>query len=183
MSYPLKGKRRCRIHGGRSTGRPPVHGRYSQKFRNLATRGSERLEELLDDPDLLDPKRPVALAHTLFEEIPLDEETIETYAEYLADGAPVEDHHRLRARLSLLKMAREFGDGFARAQVQAIRTQQINQLIVQAAVPVIREFGERVGAIAKRHLPDEDAYARFLHDLQHAAAAVVAQLDELDVKS
>jgi hypothetical protein len=26
----VRGKARCRMHGGRSTGRPPIHGRYTQ---------------------------------------------------------------------------------------------------------------------------------------------------------
>lgn len=29
----IKGKGRCRMHGGKSPGRPMIHGRYSQAFK------------------------------------------------------------------------------------------------------------------------------------------------------
>ena len=29
-NLPVRGKKRCRMHGGMSQGRPPIHGRFSQ---------------------------------------------------------------------------------------------------------------------------------------------------------
>jgi hypothetical protein len=40
---PLRGKTRCRLHGGKSTGRPPTTGRYTKQ----ALRMRERMEFLM----------------------------------------------------------------------------------------------------------------------------------------
>ena len=44
----VRGKRRCRMHGGKSTGRPPIHGRYTQAAIAQKRRWRRLLRELND---------------------------------------------------------------------------------------------------------------------------------------
>lgn len=53
----IKGKTKCRTHGGKSTGRPPVHGRGSR----YAAIFGESFESLLRDPELRNTAPELAL--------------------------------------------------------------------------------------------------------------------------
>jgi hypothetical protein len=44
----VRGKWRCRMHGGKSTGRPPIHGRYTQAAIAQKRRWRRLLRELND---------------------------------------------------------------------------------------------------------------------------------------
>ena len=44
----VRGKRRCRMHGGKSTGRPVIHGRYTQAAIERKRRWRRLLRELND---------------------------------------------------------------------------------------------------------------------------------------
>ena len=57
---------RCRIHGGKSKGRPPVHGRYSKFFD---AEFEARYTDMLEDEKLLDLSSEIAVLRTLFVEL------------------------------------------------------------------------------------------------------------------
>lgn len=46
QSPAVRGKKRCRMHGGKSTGRPPIHGRYMQASIARKRRWRRALREL-----------------------------------------------------------------------------------------------------------------------------------------
>lgn len=54
---------RCRLHGGKSEGRPPVTGRRSKYLKNI--RLAERLNEALGDPELLNQAENLATIEAL----------------------------------------------------------------------------------------------------------------------
>jgi hypothetical protein len=60
----VAGSDKCRMHGGKGSGRPPVHGRYSKAF----ARHPELLaayETMRDDPALEETKNEIALLRAL----------------------------------------------------------------------------------------------------------------------
>lgn len=59
----MKGKRVCRVHGGKG-GRPPTHARYS---KSLPADLAERYEYFKTDPDILSLKPEIATARAFFE--------------------------------------------------------------------------------------------------------------------
>lgn len=67
---PCKGRAmangKCRMHGGKSTGQPIKHGRYSRL--TLPTRLAARVEAALGDPDLLSMRSHFAVLEALLGE-------------------------------------------------------------------------------------------------------------------
>ncbi len=60
----IEGKSVCYHHGGKSTGRPTTHARYS---KSLPPKLTERYEYFKTDPDILNLKSDLALARTMME--------------------------------------------------------------------------------------------------------------------
>lgn len=60
----VSGSDKCRMHGGKGSGRPPIHGRYSQAFQKhpelLAA-----YEAMRDDPHLEETRNEIALLRAL----------------------------------------------------------------------------------------------------------------------
>ncbi len=55
---PAMANGRCRMHGGKSTGRPPIHGRYSKAAVRQKSEWRRKLRELRDLVRALKQARP-----------------------------------------------------------------------------------------------------------------------------
>lgn len=82
---------RCRMHGGKSTGRPVVHGRYSVKHR---AKLAEKYRAFLEDPEPGNLLNELAMMRALFQD----------YLSRFDDGVPLpaDDIERLYAMLDTI---------------------------------------------------------------------------------
>lgn len=53
-SPAVRGKKRCRMHGGKSTGRPVIHGRYTTKAMQSRRETRELLRQIRQLIDSVD---------------------------------------------------------------------------------------------------------------------------------
>lgn len=142
-----KGKGACKLHGGAT---PIKHGLYSKYAEHTL---GKRIVELLEDPDLLDLKRPVALVQALMEKL---------LADAAAAGTIDQD-----TRDSLTKLANQEGSAIERyyrtteGTKHTIRVENVQVFLTQVAVIINEEVGdaalrsriaERLGTI--RIIPD-----------------------------
>ena len=176
---PMKGARRCRMHGGKRGGQKPVHGRYSKDFKNLAKEGRDRLEEIYADPELLNPRRPVALAPLLVESAAfptreLAERLAKARAAQSGLGEVVEDDIRIAMGDLALQYQKQV-QLLGQRQESAVKQAHATELLTQSVMPLITEFTQRVLAIAQKHLPEE-AQATLRDDLRRAVEATAAQV-------
>lgn len=107
-AWPVKGRTRCRMHGGApGSGRPPKHGLYSKVLRkSLAT----KYEAFLNDPDYTSLAKELALARSLLSEyvsrfrdsVALTGDDIEVLAALIDKiGRLAERMNRIEARTAL----------------------------------------------------------------------------------
>lgn len=150
---PAKGAKRCRMHGGApGSGRPPVHGRFSQRFAQLTPEDQELLEQVLNDPELLDARRPAATAQLLL------------YRKLSAakDGSVDE---------AVLRLV----DVLGRRQEAAFRQARTQEILTSAVQPLMSEFVRRCLDVARRYM-DDMAFAKFHGELQGIVHDIVAQV-------
>lgn len=184
---PMAGKTRCRVHGGMNTGdHLMTHGLRS---RRLAIRYSdpairERLEQLLDDPDLLNMRRPVALSQVALEGVPMEptEGEVRRLAQKLtiddavdgeapADGPagePSEEMMEAARNMLRTKYAAtvvENANAHQRTTALAAKQEKVAELLVRGAVPILRRFAERVAGLVRKELPPT-RQAEFLLNLR-----------------
>jgi hypothetical protein len=144
-NHALKGKDTCRMHAGR----PIKHGLYSKYKGKLV---ADRVEELMDDPELLDMRRPIAVLEALTQRLL---ETLEPSDQVGIIGQDV--------RMALLQLAKEQAKAIERyhkiteGTKYTIRIEQVQAVvvqIVQVADETIsdtadrRRFVERLGKLA-----------------------------------
>lgn len=67
---------RCRMHGGKATGRPIIHGRYSLKHRESL---QAKMQQFLDDPQ----------PGELYDELALIRTLLQDYLDRFPDGVPL----------------------------------------------------------------------------------------------
>lgn len=72
----VEGKQVCRIHGGASTGRPIIHGRYSVKTRAAL---QEKIEQFQADPQAGDLRGELSILRALLQD----------YLDRFPDGVPL----------------------------------------------------------------------------------------------
>lgn len=130
----LTGKDVCYHHQGR----PPKHGLYS-KYKSHAV--GERITQLLEDPDLLDLKRPVALIEALIEK-------------FLEDAAEAGIKIGIPERQALLNLAKEE----ARAIERYFRVTEGTKHTVR--VEIIHLFLGEIAKIVNEEVTDARTRAR-----------------------
>lgn len=168
---PVKGSTRCRLHGGHPrSGRPPIHGRYSKRFAKIAPASQEAIDEALQDPELLDPRRPVAVQQAILQNSALmpDDDVIESYARHLskwrpnyradetwADQPRPTDGEIEVARMLWAEQATRLTEAYGRLQNQSSRTLRMGQLLAKQVVPLLSEVGLRLSKLVDRYVPEE----------------------------
>ena len=135
---------RCRMHGGKSPGRPPINGRYS-----LAHRASlaEKAERFLADPAPGDLTAELALMRALLQD----------FLGHFADGIPMRAED-LQFLAGMIEQVGRLVERIARIRNQAALTQLEVQYLVA-----------RIADLTGQYIADPDARRRFLDELRAAA--------------
>ena len=134
------GQGRCKLHGG-NAGRPPIHGRYSIRKKQLA----EKHERFLDDP------RP----YDLTEELALTRALMENYLDRF-DGMnmPANDIERVVAMVETISRV-----------VQRIARILNDTALTQAEIALLQAaLASAVSRTANRHFDDSDERQAFVSD-------------------
>jgi len=171
---PRSGAKRCRLHGSGSKdkpgGRPIVTGAYSKRFAREAKATQELIDGYLQDPQLLDARRPVALQAVLVQEMGLvpDEEVVremalakvsarvkDKYLEETGDSYEPSNAELELARRRYMQMSMNAVDGLQKAQSSAARQVQLGQMIAAEALPLFGQLGHRLRVLIDKYVPVE----------------------------
>jgi hypothetical protein len=165
---PVRGWSVCRMHGAgngkdRAGGRKPVHGKYAMRHRGLTQEAAERLDELMQDPDLLDMRRTVASSQLVVEQVPIlpPDELVDELARRIAvehGRAPegVTDAHRDEARRRLAAANVKILERHGKLQGVARRQTVEADLLLAKALPVMQQFAESLVAIVRPYLTPQE---------------------------
>jgi len=188
MRYPTKGQKRCRLHGSgtkeKPGGRPPVHGRFSARFQKLAAEGRQQLAELMDDPQLLDAKRPVALATLIVTEMdlaPTDEQIVDLACELVGDVGDPGPVEIAKAQAVYHQAALKAIDTLGKRQEAANRQAKVGDVIIAGALPIFERLGAAVAQLSNLYVP-ADKRERFVEDLNSRLQVTIAELAALGEK-
>jgi hypothetical protein len=179
------------MHGGGNidsapSGRPLKHGLYSKRFGRDPKTTRARIDQLLQDPDLLDARRPVALQAALVEEHGLvpDEELLETLALSFVPPAArraaeragedpeelVTDAHRELARRAYIDRSMRAVDRYQAALATAARQAKISEVINAELAPLFEEVGRRLRLLIEQFVPEaaqEPFVEAFRREMRH----------------
>ncbi len=185
----------CMSHEGLQKPKPgrvtPLQ-KKKRMFQQLTEEGQAVITELLEDPDLLNPKTSVAANHYLMLQLPLDppEELVRSMAMNelrrrlsgvegltVADLEPSEadmEVARMRLRVTAAKEIREHG----KLQIQALKQKADAELLLQGAMPVLEEYNDQIARLMAKYLPAEKRIA-FAADLRSHLEAAIGRLKRL----
>jgi hypothetical protein len=183
LSWPVPGHEHCKRHGGNLIAVRVSNGNgvglRSKQWANLGEAGVERLAYLLADPQLLDPKQPVALARYLLEESLIEPtpEGVEKVAKRLAsqDGKRVDDAYRAQARSMILSEARKHLQTYNRTQQDALKVERQRVAVVGVVVPVLERVAKSLTEIAAQFITDEHDRERFLEAVRNRLRAGIGE--------
>lgn len=171
-SYPVKGGTRCTVHGGREQ-------LFAARQRRLSSAAQSAIEEALQDPDLLDVRRPIAYMDAIIAEtelIPTEEAVRKRAARKLIKGF---DHHpealleimrnpELRevyltptaedleeTRLEMHAYSMKVLATYSKRQVEAVKVLEWGRVIREMAIPLFAELGLRILRVLRRHVPED----------------------------
>jgi len=185
---PREGEKRCYRHGSGTAakpgGRPIIHGRYSQRFAREAKPPQELIDQALQDPDLLDVKRPVALQSVLVQElglIPSDEVIRQAAISYMSraarklaeddDEEPEPSEAQLEyARRAFMLSSMQAVESFQRSVAAAARHAKVGELISAELLPLFEDLGRRLAVLTDKFVDKdkrEDFRAAFRRDVRH----------------
>lgn len=192
---PLVGADRCKRHGGGQQA-------WSRRHKHMTAAGQAALQASLDDPGLLDVRRPIAVAQAAIEGTPVlpSDGEVERLARLriarnaghellsaLRESDPAEMREALvafleptpedldGARAELADRTMRLVSMWSKRQIEAVRYLDWSKVITEMAIPLFTELGAVVGAILRRHVPEAQAQAA-IEEVQRAALAVVGQL-------
>ena len=197
---PLKGKTRCKHHGGKQQGERPhnmTHGRRSSgsRYARVSEAAQRAIDEAMQDPHLLDARHPVAVARVVLNDVPIvpDDDVVTEMARArnirMLSGIEVKDSEVLeelvtptRAQLDLARMA--FGekamaliDKFGRRQTDSLKQIEVGRMMRDTVVPMFQEMGLRIGRLIGQYVPEEHQAAfreSFRQECRHVLAELMA---------
>ena len=182
---PINGTKRCKFHGGATPGQI-THGLRSGRLRARYADPAlqARLDELLDDPDLLNAKRAAALSQIGLEGMPFEPlyEEGEKLArrmlkiegdEEVPPGAVDIAIHALRGPYA--ERIVTTANAHARTVQVAAKQEKVAELLLRGAIPIMRKFAERVAGLVRKYLPPLKQ-AEFLQDL-----ATIVEQTQLEI--
>lgn len=184
---PTKGHERCAQHGA---GQPPTgsftHGGFSKRFAKLTREGQDRLAAILADPELLDAKRPVAVATYMLQDMELvpDDDAIRALAKsYCPPGYEPGAVDIARARNELLKPIQKQVDLLGKRQSEAFRQAKLSELILTECVPIFELLGKAAFDLCEKYVPEAAQREKFMEAWRGHVAVAVARLTDVDTKS
>lgn len=192
---PAPGKKRCRFHGGADrVGAPPIHGRYSDRFKRIGPVAQAAIDDALRDGDLLDVRRPVALQTVIVQDAPLipTDEILREFAMRLsrwrpAEGQTWEDQPEpgeidlQLARMTWLEQASNLTELYAATLARAAKTAALSDALTKQIIPIFVELGGRMTKLAARFVEPgkrEDFDAAFRMEVRAVVAETLALENE-----
>lgn len=178
-AYPLKTKTRCKVHGGaqEKVKRDPLG--FWQNFDHLTEADQDLLALALADPNLLDTKRPVALATVLAQRFPMipTEQQIRTTAMYLngKQAADLSAADIAEAQAKLATASVRIIDTLGRRQDSAVKLAKTSEVLVGQVMPVLDQLGKAVADLVATHVAPEKQ-TKFIDDLQGRFRAAITQM-------
>lgn len=190
---PTEGHKRCRLHGGTDRiGRPPVTGQYSERFRRLEPIAQAAIDQAIQDPDLLDLRRPVALQSVIVQETPLvpNEDLVKEFAKRLSRWRPgpgetwddqpdPSDAELDLARMRWLERSGDIVDQYAASVARTVKAAALEDALAKHIVPIFAELAGRMTKLAARFVPADQREA-FDAAFRMEVRSTVAQIISLD---
>lgn len=198
-NHPLTGgrgycsnKAGCKRHTGKVPARPPL-STHSAQYARLVPDARRALDQAIQDPDLLDVRRPIAMAQTLLYRLPLtpEPEIIEAMARqqlgrslsgitidgndlWLELTSPGPGDLAL-AEMAYAERAMKLIERLARRQTDAVRTMELARTTRQAVIPFLQELALELSRIIHEYVPAEHREAA-RGQLRAAITRVAAEL-------
>jgi hypothetical protein len=180
-SKPARGADHCRMHSGETAG-------FVSRLRRVSAAAHQEIAEALNDPGLMDVRRPLALAETVITNSPLipsDETTrrlarrrvasqigpdlVRLLREEAARGGDLAalaeelltptDADLDEARLELHEKSMRLVAMYSKRQTEAVRALEWAKVIREQALPLLMEFGLKVSRILRQYVPDDQIAA------------------------
>lgn len=192
----------CSLHGGQhakmarvSVAKALPKGRY----RRISEDAQRRIDAAVQDPMLLDVRRPVALGQVIVEEaalIPDDDVLIASIRrkkmravatieftdlqgldEWLEPTAAEVEVERIRYLDESMRLL----ERFAKRQADAAKNIEMGRLLNEQAVPMLAEMGTRVARLVERYV-DADKRPAFIASFRQECVMLVQELTVLGDK-
>jgi len=145
--------------GGRRSGAPIKHGRYSIRLRkgNSPT-VQRRIDELMDDDDLTDARRAVAVSQVALEQTyPAPTlATLKRFCEGEGITNPAPGDLETMAQVLIAQAGRQAAQ-HGRLQVAAEKQRTMADVLVSQAMPIMRRHAMKVTALMRRFIPESRA--------------------------
>lgn len=171
---------------------------FIQRFVALKAEGKDELIAISADPDLLDPRRPVALLeHTLSKVnlAPTDDDVDQLLKSryrkgLLASGLAVEDvealvdgYHPSAAerdflRLDMADKSMVLIERFGKRQIEAQRMIEFGSIVRETVIPILLELSTAMGRLITKYVP-EGMQDRFYREMKDEFRATVGRLISL----
>lgn len=184
------------MHGGTQEGVPGpslVTGRYSKHFKRISEEAQGEIDRALQDPDLLDVRQPIAVGRVLMNEaqlIPSEKmaerqarrEIARSMSGHNLEGMSSEAINQLFepdesdieiARLTLIRASHSLVERHHKRQVDALRQIELGRLMRDALVPLFKEMGLRIGALADEFIDDPVKREKFRAAFRAEAKQVI----------
>lgn len=192
---PVPGHHRCDSHGGAVKSVTDPIRWQAKGYRNMSAEGEQALHEVMQQADLLDGRRALAMLDLLLRQIAIPSaELIErkaervmrkrlTEAETPADTAEtpeeqrrwvVDDVDREEAMRELLGGSMTRFERLAGQIQQAIRTARVEALFAGVVAPMIKEISSALLDVAKVHIPNPKHRELFIGDFTRRISIWVA---------
>lgn len=185
------------MHGGTRTER-------ALEFRRLSAAGQAAIDAAVADPNLLDVRRPIAVAQAIVQDspiIPLDEDVrhyakrrivkvigFELVAAMMGAARKHEDVHAVLtemleptpedladARLDMAQRNMALVAAWSKRQVDAGKFVEWSKVVGEMALPLFTDFGVAATAILRKHVPSDRLEAA-VKDLRDAIMVTVGRI-------
>jgi hypothetical protein len=185
---PIKGRPRCRRHGSGGVespgGRPIGTGRYSGRFQRESTETQGAIDRLLQDPDLLDFKRPVALQALLVEEVGLlpSEELLRSLAqtkEQRENGEDPRPEQMERARRTYIEGSMRAVAQYHRVLADASKQAKLGDLVAREVLPLFEQVGNRLRVLVDQLVAEGDR-EEFMQSFRAEVRRIAVRIREIE---
>jgi hypothetical protein len=187
-SRPKAGTTRCAIHGG-------TQQRWALRHKRIAAAAQDEIDAALTDPDLLDVRRPIALAEAIVQNttIVASDEEIRAAARRrilqrmspaqiraLGSIGAIEALEPTEADCDEIRLERHersmrLVGMYALRQADAVKQIEWSRVIRESALPLLSEFGLRLTRTLRKYLPD-DIVTRAMDDARKDMLTVIGEL-------
>jgi len=171
-----------------------IHGRFSRRFARDSPVAQAAIDQALADPELMDCRRPVAIATVLLQEhglIPDDELVVEVAraaipahvrdAYFEKHGEEIEPTEAQLAltRRRMINRAMQANDTYSRTVATALRQTRAGELMTRELIPAFEELASHVRRLVMRYVPDEDQEA-FVDGFRQGVKRVIVRAAQVE---